>query len=155
MKFTIRNKLIASFGLIILLTSFLGVYSIISIKNVKDKASEIAEVWYKRSELAHTMDQNMSEYRLREYRHVLEDDPDLMNATEKELQDLREEFEDELKEYQGTMISSDDMEIFKEIKEYYPKYFETSRKTIELSRESQNKDAFNLMYGESRQDLRM
>ncbi|OOM41871.1 methyl-accepting chemotaxis protein [Clostridium beijerinckii] len=153
MKFTIRNKLIASFGLIILLTSFLGVYSIISIKNVKDKASEIAEVWYKRSELAHTMDQNMSEYRLREYRHVLEDDPDLMNATEKELQDLREEFEDELKEYQGTMISSDDMEIFKEIKEYYPKYFETSRKTIELSRESQNKDAFNLMYGESRQDF--
>lgn len=153
MKFTIRNKLIASFGLIILLTSFLGVYSIISIKNVKDKASEIAEVWYKRSELAHTMDQNMSEYRLREYRHVLEDDPDLMNATEKELQDLREEFEDELKEYQGTMISSDDMEIFKEIKEYYPKYFETSRKTIQLSRESQNKDAFNLMYGESRQDF--
>lgn len=76
-----------------------------------------------------------------------------MNATEKELQDLREEFEDELKEYQGTMISSDDMEIFKEIKEYYPKYFETSRKTIELSRESQNKDAFNLMYGESRQDF--
>lgn len=146
-------KLIASFGLIILLTSFLGVYSIISIKNVKDKASEIAEVWYKRSELAHTMDQNMSEYRLREYRHVLEDDPDLMNATEKELQDLREEFEDELKEYQGTMISSDDMEIFKEIKEYYPKYFETSRKTIQLSRESQNKDAFNLMYGESRQDF--
>ncbi len=153
MKFTIRNKLIASFGVIILLTSFLGVYSIISIKNVKDKASEIAEVWYKRSELAHTMDQNMSEYRLREYRHVLEDDPDLMNATEKELQDLREEFEDELKEYQGTMISSDDIEIFKEIKEYYPKYFETSRKTIQLSRESQNKDAFNLMYGESRQDF--
>ncbi|MFL0166463.1 methyl-accepting chemotaxis protein [Candidatus Clostridium helianthi] len=153
MKFTIRSKLIASFGLIILLTSFLGVYSIISIKNVKDKASEIEEVWYKRSELAHTMDQIMSEYRLREYRHVLDDDPDLMNATEKELQDLREKFEDELKEYQGTMISSDDMEIFKEIENYYPKYFEISRKTIQLSRESQTKDAFNLMCGESRQDF--
>ncbi|WP_026887047.1 methyl-accepting chemotaxis protein [Clostridium beijerinckii] len=153
MKFTIRNKLITSFGLIILLTSFLGVYSIISIKSVKDKASEITEVWSKGSDLAHTMDQTMSEYRLREYRHVLEDDPDLMNATEKELQDLREEFENELKEYQGTIISRDDMDIVKEIKVYYPKYFETSRKTIQLSRESQTKDAFNLMRGESRQDF--
>ena len=153
MKFTIRNKLITSFGLIILLTSFLGVYSIISIKTVKDKASEITEVWSKGSDLAHTMDQTMSEYRLREYRHVLEDDPDLMNATEKELQDLREEFENELREYQGTIISKDDMDIVKEIKVYYPKYFETSRKTIQLSRESQTKDAFKLMSGESRQDF--
>ncbi|OCA99614.1 methyl-accepting chemotaxis protein [Clostridium beijerinckii] len=153
MKFTIKNKLIASFGLIILLTSFLGVYSIISIKSVKDKASEITEVWSRGSDLAHNMDQTMSEYRLREYRHVLDDDPDLMNATEKELQDLRGKFEEELKEYQGTIISKNDVEIVKEIKNYYPKYFEISMKTIQLSRESQTKDAFNLMCGESRQDF--
>jgi methyl-accepting chemotaxis protein len=153
MKFTIKNKLIAAFGVIILLTSFLGLYSIWSIKSVKDKSSEITEVWVKGSDLAHTMDKTMSEYRLGEYKHVLTDDQDLMDDTEKELQNLRDEFETELNEYQGTIVLQQDKNLFEEIKDDYPKYFETSSKTLQLSRQLKTEEAFNLMNGESRKDF--
>lgn len=153
MKFTIKNKLIAAFGIIILLSSFLEVYSISSMKTIKDKSNEITRVWLNGNDLAHELNQTMSEYRLREYRNVLADDTDLIDNTEKELIDLKSKFETELDKYEGTIVLQEDKNLLEEVKGVYPKYFETSNKTIELSRELKTKEAFNLISGESKQDF--
>jgi methyl-accepting chemotaxis protein len=153
MKFTIKSKLIAAFGIIILLSSFLEIYSISSMKTLKDKSNEITRVWLNGNDLAHQLNETMSEYRLREYRHVLADDTSLMDETEKELQDLKNQFETELKDYQGTIELQEDKDLLEDIKAVYPKYFETSNRTLELSRQLKTKEAFNLMSGESKQDF--
>lgn len=153
MKFTIKNKLIAAFGIIILLSSFLEVYSISSMKTLKDKSNEITRVWLNGNDSAHELNQIMSDYRLREYRHVLADDNNLMDKTEKELEGLKNQFEEELREYEGTIVLQEDRNLIKAVKAVYPKYFETSNKTLELSRALRTKEAFDLIDGESKQDF--
>lgn len=153
MKFTIKNKLITAFGIIILLSSFLEVYSISSMKTLKDKSNEITRVWLNGNDSAHELNQIMSDYRLREYRHVLADDNNLMDKTEKELEDLKNQFEEELREYEGTIVLQEDRNLIKAVKAVYPKYFETSNKTLELSRALRTKEAFDLIDEESKQDF--
>lgn len=80
------------------------VYSISSLKTIKDKSNEITRVWLNGNDLAHELNQTMSDYRLREYRHVLADDTNLMDDTEKELKDLKSQFETELDKYEGTIV---------------------------------------------------
>lgn len=118
MKFTIKNKLIAAFGIIILLSSFLEVYSISSMKTLKDKSNEITRVWLNGNDSAHELNQIMSDYRLREYRHVLADDNNLMDKTERELEDLKNQFEEELSEYEGTIVLQEDRNLIKAVKFY-------------------------------------
>jgi Methyl-accepting chemotaxis protein len=150
MKFTVKNKLIAAFGVIILLSFFLGVYSISSIKSVNDRSSEITEVWFRGNDLAHTMDTAISDYRIREYRHAVTEDENLMADTEKELQALKDKFEAALNDYESTVVLQEDRELVAEVEEYYLQYFETSKEVLQLSRELKTKEAIDLLYGESK-----
>lgn len=150
MKFTVKNKLIAAFSVIILLSSFLGLYSISSIKSVNDGSSEITEVWFRGNDLAHTMDTAISDYRIREYRHSVTEDENLMADTEKELQALKDKFEEAINDYESTVILQEDKVLIDEIEEDYPQYFETSKEVLQLSRELKTKEAIDLLYGESK-----
>lgn len=153
MRFTIKKKLIAAFGLIILLASFLGMYSISSIKSLNDKSDEITKVWFNGNDLAHTMNTTMADYRVREYRHVATNDENLMNDTENELKTLKDKFETALNDYQGTMILEEEKDLVAEIKEEYLKYFEISNKVLALSREGKKVEANELSLSEAKQDF--
>lgn len=153
MKFTIKNKLILAFGIIIILASFNGLYSIVSVKSVNDKSSEITEVWFKGNNLAHSMDLAITDYRIREYRHVVTDDDNIMSGAENEIVEFKDKFEKSLNEYQGTATLQREKDLVAEIKISYPKYIEVSNKVLALSRAGKNEEANQLMLGESKQNF--
>lgn len=150
MKFTVKNKLIIAFGLIILLASFFGLYSISSINSVNNKSQEITEMWFKGNDLAHTMNTTLADYRLREYRHVATNDEVLMANTENELQTLKDNFEKALNDYQRTIVLQEEKDLVAEIKAEYPKYFEISDRVLSLSDQNKKADANELILGDSK-----
>jgi methyl-accepting chemotaxis protein len=151
MKLTVKNKLIAAFGLIILLTSFLGIYSILIAKSLNDRSNEITRIWFNGNDLAHTMDTIMADYRLREYRHVATTDETLMANTDKELKTLKDNFEKALNDYEGTIVIQEDKDLTQEIKAEYPKYFEVSDRLLSLSNKNKKGEANELILSESKQ----
>lgn len=151
MKITIRKRLILSFGVIILISLFFGLYSIASLKNVKDKSSEITDVWLYGIDLAHTMDTANSDYRIREYRHIVTEDEKLMAETERELKDLRSSFEKALKDYEDSSVLQQERDLTAKIRIEYEKYIEVSNRGLQLSRDRKTKEAVALLYGESKE----
>ncbi|MVX63141.1 methyl-accepting chemotaxis protein [Clostridium chromiireducens] len=153
MRFTIKKKLIMAFGLIILLVSSFGLYSILSIKSVNDRSNEITKLWFNGNDLAHTMNTNIAEYRLREYRHVATSDEKLMSDTENELKILKDKFESTLNDYKGTMVLQEEKDLVVEIKEEYLKYSEISDEVLALSNGGKKVEASKLTLSESKQSF--
>jgi methyl-accepting chemotaxis protein len=104
MRFTVRTKFILSFGIIILLSVFLGVYSIFSVNSVKNKSSEITDVWFLGTDLAHTMDTAISDYRIKEYKHIEATDKKIVEETGVELKESKDKFEKALNEYERNSV---------------------------------------------------
>lgn len=153
MRFTIKKKLIMAFGLIILLVSSFGLYSILSIKSVNDRSNEITKLWFNGNDLAHTINTNIAEYRLREYRHVATNDEKLMSDTENELKILKDKFESTLNDYKGTMVLQEEKDLVVEIKEEYLKYSEISDEVLALSNGGKKVEASKLTLSESKQSF--
>jgi methyl-accepting chemotaxis protein len=150
MRFTVRTKFILSFGIIILLSVFLGVYSIFSVNSVKNKSSEITDVWFLGTDLAHTMDTAISDYRIKEYKHIEATDKKIVEETGVELKESKDKFEKALNEYERISVLQEEKDIISTIKIEYPKFIEMSNNLLQLSNEEKDKEALDMLYGESK-----
>lgn len=154
-KMTVRKKLMISFGLIIILIISFGLFSFYSIKKVKDKSAEITDVWFAGVDSAHSMDTVISDFRIREYRHVTTSDQTAIYKAERDMKELKAKLYALISDYEKTSVQEEEKQMIRLIKGQADSYFKTSLKVIELSQANNKDEALVILYGESNRQFDM
>src|SRR5690349_16497533 len=88
MNLSLKAKLAAGFGSLIVLVAALGIFSSLQTRAVNDKSSEIADNWLPSVDLANRMDTATSDFRVAEMQHVMTTDETELKKWEAELTGL-------------------------------------------------------------------
>lgn len=146
---TVRKKLFLSFGAMVFFTLSIFVYSLFSIKIIKDKSSTITKVYFPKIELLRTIDKDIKEFRIREYRHVAYLKQEEMNKTENDMKSIKFNIEKSLEKYTKESSSKKDKELIANLDNQLKKYYIENESILKLSRENKTREALNLMLGDS------
>lgn len=148
LKVSVKGKLFLSFGIIIILTLTLGVYSIFAIKLVKDKSNEINVVWFKGLDTAYTITSAAADLRGREYKHILTSDINNKADVEKSMENYKSIINNKLEEYKKTAVLAEDIMLYNEVKKEWEAYLNIHNKILELSNNGYGKEAETLTVGD-------
>lgn len=148
MKLTVKRKLFLSFGLVVLMTIGMGIFSLFSIKKVNDNSKQIMGVWFLGMDIAHSIKTDVAEYRAKEYRHIILDNDVKKAEVEKEMNSIKDDINKLMKNYIDTSILDEDRRLANELKTNLDKYFSISQRILELSNSGKIAEADTLIVGE-------
>lgn len=148
MNLKIRGKLFLSFGLIIFITIALGLYSYISINTLNHNSQQMNNIWISGLDIAHDMNTSFSDYRGKEYRHILLDNYSQMNAVENEMRELENLVTKLLDEYINTAVLEEDKKLIYKVHLEWESYLKINDRVLSLSIDNKNKEAEQLMITE-------
>lgn len=141
MRLTIRKKLFISFGIVILIIVSLGLYSLRSLSTVNEKSVDISKKWMPRTIIVNDLNTLTSDYRLREYAHMVTENNTQMGKLEDEMKTLNKTIEDNFSKYEKGISAEDERQIFNKVRSEWNTYLQMSQKAIALSRNMQTAQA--------------
>ncbi|NTV89062.1 MAG: methyl-accepting chemotaxis protein [Clostridiales bacterium] len=141
MKITIKLKLISAFSLIVLIIIFLGVYSVISTKNVNDKSTIIATKWLPQMKSADSLNTMKSDYRILEYELILSDTQIERDNISRQIDAIALEIQTRLSDYEKAINDENDKKLFSEAKTYWAEYEAIHKEILDLSNQKKQADA--------------
>jgi methyl-accepting chemotaxis protein len=145
----IGAKLALSFILLFVMMIALGSRSIYHIASVNQKTVDITTDWLPRVRLTLEMNTRKSDFRTREYRHILSTVPEDMAVAEKHMAEDLEKFNDSRLQYEKVIASPEEKRLYDEMLGTWRSYLAVHDKILDLSRRNKNDEAKALMLGES------
>ena len=146
----ISTRLIATFVLITALLIVLAGVAFLKMSAMKEVSNEITSNWLPSVEVVNQMNTGTSDFRIKEYKHVLNTDTAAMAAIEKEMADIFTEFEKNHQAYVKLISSDEERKIYESFKADWLKYLQIHEEVLKLSRANENEKARELLQGESR-----
>lgn len=150
----IKTKLLLLGGVSILGLVFIGAESIITAKQINEASTEISQSWVPAIIIAEELNTETSDYRNKEFYHVISQDAETMDHLEKEMMAVRREIDAAFEEYEGYISHKDettDRQLMENARAYWNKYLEYSDRLLPVSRRNETDEALNMIIGESRQ----
>jgi len=144
---TIKQKLIITFTLLSVIIFGVGALSIVSLKQVNDKSTIIAEEIIPQLNLAHTLNYEMAKFRADEFQHIILTSDADMTAMETEMATLQASIEKGISDYQAV---SNDSNI-KTLNDDWALYIAEHVKLIKISRALDTEGALALINGTSKE----
>lgn len=126
----------------------MGIVSLVLSMVVQMKVKEITEVWSPSLAYVQEMNNLTSEYRLRQYGHVVAEDEQTMTSYESQMAELDQEISDISAKFQVLIATEVEKESYENVHEKWQLYKEQGEKALSLSREGKTKEAGELMVGE-------
>lgn len=157
MKFkSIRNIKIKTKLLLLGLVSilglvFIGAESIITARQINQASTDISESWMPSIIIAEELNTATSDYRIKEYYHVISHDTQTMQALETEMAKIREKIRHAFAEYENYIADDTDRELMEQAGAYWKKYLEYSEELLAISRVNETATALDLIIGDSRE----
>lgn len=149
----IATKLIASFLTVLLLTAFIGVFSIVNLADVNQTSTEMNENWMPSMRAAAGMRFQATQYRLREARHILATDQADMKTIEEQAAESLKEFEARKVVYEKLISSNEERQLFEVMLSDWSNYLAGSKTILELSRAGKTDDAQAIFNGANRESF--
>ena len=145
----IATKLFTGFIILLLLTAFLGIFSITQLARVNQAAYALGTNWMPSVNAAMGIKERLSRIRTQELQVVLSD-----NAADVERYQARlNSYVTELKKYEAdyTKLATEPAEqaIFADYNKQWDAYWDASKQIVALSHDGKNKEALTLLRGES------
>ena len=150
----LSTKISASMGSLIVLIAILAVYLLVQMGSVNQMSTLLAEKNVPVIDLAGKLNNDVSEYRIVEVRHIYATDAAVMQANEKELADWKKVVTGYLTELNGLIEARDVKAALDKVTTQLNGYFSISEKLMDLSRQSRTEEAVKLVLGDSRQVYR-
>lgn len=150
----IKTKLLLLGGVSILGLVFMGAESIITAKQINEASTEISQSWVPAIIIAEELNTETSDYRNKEFYHVISQDEETMDRLEKEMMAVRHEIDAAFEEYEGYISHKDettDRQLMENARSYWNRYLEYSDRLLPVSRQNDTDEALNMIIGESRQ----
>lgn len=147
----IKTKLLILGGVSILGLAFIGAESIITAKQINEASTVISQSWVPAIIIAEELNTDTSDYRIKEYYHVISHDEETMDHLEKEMAQVRKEIESAFDKYSLYIAGEDDRILMESARAYWNKYLEYSDLLLPVSRSNRTEEALDMIIGESRQ----
>lgn len=148
----IKTKLLLLGGVSILGMVFVSAESIVTSRQINAASTEISQSWVPAIIIAEELNTETSDYRIKEYYHVISKDNETMDHLEREMMQVRKEIDAAFLEYEGSYITSpEDRRLMEEAKLYWDKYLECSDSLLPISRSNNTEEALEMIIGNSRQ----
>jgi methyl-accepting chemotaxis protein len=145
----IAKKLILSFLSVIILTAFLGIFSIVELTKVNQASTEITTNWLPSIKLGYQLQASMSRFRISELQHILStEDKDFDDAEKAMIARLDIIRKDQVK-YEALISEAEEKELYPQFQQTMAKYLEENKKVMALSRANKKEEARTLFKGES------
>ncbi|AOR22778.1 methyl-accepting chemotaxis protein [Clostridium taeniosporum] len=150
---TIKNKLIFIVTIFVITIIFMGIYSTITLEAINKQSTEITTEAIPGIIYSEEINVMKSKFRLLEYNHIIENNPEVMAEKEKAMEEKNEEIQKNLENYHTTITTEEDKKMFNMVKEEWNKYLELHNQIIALSRDIKNEEAMKIMMGEAKESF--
>jgi methyl-accepting chemotaxis protein len=147
MSFNIRVRLMGSFIIILILAVTIGLAGISKIRAVNSIVGEMAANILPGVKFAGSMDTSISDYSGAVRKHVLSGEEKDMEATEQEMAQSLQELENNKKEYEKTIITDEDRQLYQQFNKEWENYLKAARQAVQLSRRDRDMEAAGLLSG--------
>jgi methyl-accepting chemotaxis protein len=145
---TIKGRLLFGFAVITLLLTVLGVFSIVSLRNINKSNSVIVENSLPSIDFAHTMNTAQSDYRINQINHAVTEDIQEMSTREKNMENLDQEIRKNISLYKELTVNDEDVQLINSVEMKWNQYLDASKEMLALSRDMKTQEAMNLSNGE-------
>jgi methyl-accepting chemotaxis protein len=149
-NFKISNKILVGFMTVLLLVIGLGVFSLYMMSRIKEKTNDITANWLPSVYYIMAMDKNITDYRVKEYRHILAFTDKEMDDTELQLKKIRDDFDSSSKKYAMLISSNEEQKTYDNFKNIYDQYWIEHENLIKASRKNLTDSAKKIISGKSR-----
>ena len=150
----LSTKISASMGSLIVLIAILAVYLLMQMQSINETATVLGERNIPVIDLAGKLNNDVSEYRIVEVRHIYATDAAVMQANEKELTDWKKAVTGYLAELNQRVKVGDVKAALDKVNTQLNGYFSISDKLLGISGLNHTDEAFPLLLGDSRTTYR-
>ncbi len=150
----IKTKLLLLGGISLLGMIFIGAESIITARQINEASTVISQSWEPAMIIAEELNTKTSDYRIREYNHVITKDEKDMDRLEGEMAQIRGDIDAAFQEYELYTADESDRKLMVEAKGDWNKYLLCSDRLLTVSRDNHKQEAFAIIMGESHQLFR-
>ena len=150
----LSTKISASMGSLIVLIAILAVYLLMQMQSINETATVLGERNIPVIDLAGKLNNDVSEYRIVEVRHIYATDAAVMQANEKELTDWKKAVTGYLAELNQRVEVGDVKAALDKVNTQLNGYFSMSDKLLGISRRNHTEEAIPLLLGDSRTTYR-
>ena len=145
----IASKLLLSFSIAIVLSIFLGVFSIVQLSKVNEAATAVATNWLPSIQVLGRVKMAMARIRSFEQQHILATTPEDMQTAEKNAAKQIEDLLSLQKKYESLISEEEEKKIYSEVAKSITVFLAEHAKIIEYSSTRTKEEAIKLMRGES------
>ncbi len=149
MNLSVKAKLGLSFSLLLVLMGILGFVSIKQMAAVNQQSTEIADNWLPSIDVVHRINTATSDYRIREFRHVISHSESEMQHNEEAMNDILATFNADRAHYETLISSPEEQAIYDEFSRKIDRYLEVHGEMIRFSRVNDTEGAMAILAGES------
>ena len=147
-------KISSSMGILTTLLAVLAAYLLLQMQSVNEMSTILAGRNIPVIDLAGKLNNDVSEYRISEIRHIYATEPEQMAKDEAQLNLWKQNVEEYLAELNTRIKVGTVKEAFKKADVLLNAYFSTSDKLVTISRQNRTEEAVNLLLGESYKEYR-
>jgi methyl-accepting chemotaxis protein len=148
---SIRTKVMAAFGLVLMVALALGAFSIERLAVVNDRAAEIRDNWLVATGALGNFAKHAMRYRQIEAAHILAKSDVDKDKEETTLGTVLNDVQQSWKVYEPTITTTEERQLVAEIRPLLQQYLEMDKALRVLSRQHEDDSATNLYRGEMRQ----
>ncbi|MDP4115434.1 MAG: methyl-accepting chemotaxis protein [Bacteroidota bacterium] len=146
----IAKKLIVSFSVVLVLMTFLGIFSISRMKTVKQSANDLAENWMPSIKYASKMAIDFGLVRRYEMRIILTKTTEEISDINNKLTAAKATLAQDQSAYEPLLSSAEEKDNYSEFKKSYELYIVQQQKIIGLVKENKREEAATILGGESK-----
>jgi methyl-accepting chemotaxis protein len=148
---SIFRKLGASLGILVILTVWLGVFSLFELGRVNQTSTDMEVNWLPSVRAVSDMNTNVANLRVVTLQHILSTSEADMDNYEAKMGKVLDAFEKNRKEYVALITSPEEKRLYDTFSKNWDEYMAGRQKVLALSRANQNDEARTLIRGSVQQ----
>ena len=150
----LSTKISASMGSLTVLIAILAVYLLMQMQSINETATVMGERNIPVIDLAGKLNNDVSEYRISEVRHIYATDPAVMENDEKQLATWKKKTSGYLADLNGLVKVGEVKAALKLVNTGLSAYYALSDKMLDISRQNHTEEAVQLLLGDSHTSYR-
>ena len=150
----LSTKISASMGSLTVLIAILAVYLLMQMQSINETATVMGERNIPVIDLAGKLNNDVSEYRISEVRHIYATDPAVMENDEKQLTTWKKKTSGYLADLNGLVKVGEVKAALKLVNTGLSAYYALSDKMLDISRQNHTEEAVQLLLGDSHTSYR-
>ncbi|WP_299457249.1 adenylate/guanylate cyclase domain-containing protein [uncultured Microscilla sp.] len=141
-KLPIYIRLRIGFGVVLVLTLAMTIFSIQQLEQLHKKTKEINEKWLINVREISEFSTNLGYYSISEFRHINSSDPVAKKQIEEEMANIRRKLRKSLDRYEKLVVTDKERALLRSVKKMRQNYFSVlSAPVLELSRQGRTEEA--------------